>query len=225
MNYENTKNKSRRFIFCSIIIGAIIFIYFNLEDRCYKNHGLDNKKYIKLIERLEDAYKPPITLRADAIIYQPKEDKTVRQEVIAEGRAIVPYLISGLYHKKEAIRNRCLGLLSDIPCKEGLAGLIDYLKVAPDAERIDAYPMLFQTSLHDLTGYDSIFPPSTEKGDDIEGMRKLWLPWWEENKDRIVDTETGIGLKNDDGTITPLPLKKDDDKPVDVEKEVADEKP
>ena len=29
--------------------------------------------------------------------------------------------------------------------------------------------------------------PSGSLSGDVEAMRKLWLPWWEENKDRLID--------------------------------------
>ena len=46
---------------------------------------------------------------------------------------------------------------------------------------------------------------------DREAVRKIWFPWWEHNRDRLVDADDGIGFRQDDGTVEPLARKKDDE--------------
>ena len=160
-----------------------------------------------LIERLAYAHRAPIRFCGEIIVYQPPEDKTVRYEITAKGRPMVPYLIKGLQHKKESICRECIVLLGDLPTKEGLAALIEVLDSRKPLEALAA--AWLHQALHQLTGHDKLFGP--QKGvlmPDIDAMREIWLPWWAANKDKLVDTDTGIGLKNDDGTITPLPLPK-----------------
>ena len=148
-----------------------------------------------LIERLADAYREPIKLGGEAILYQPKEDKGIRTEIRSKGRIAVPYLIKGLSHKD--------ALLGDIPTREGLSGLINALGLT-GACSVPTAPL--HRSLHKLTGHDRPIGPKSMTNPDISIMRTIWLPWWEKNKERIVDTEKGIGLSNNNGSISPLPI-------------------
>ena len=165
-----------------------------------------------LIERLAYAHRAPIRFCGEIIVYQPPEDKTIKDEIIAEGRSMVPYLIKGLQHKKESIRCQCIFLLGLLPTKEGLAALIEVLdsRKAPDDAWLHEVPAAarLHEALHRLTGHDKPGGPQSVFRPDIDAMREIWLSWWAANKDKLVDTDTGIGLKNDDGTITPLPLPK-----------------
>ena len=159
----------------------------------------------ELIERLADVYKKPILIGGEAVLYRPKEDRTVRQEILDKGLDAVPALIKGLNHKKYLVASECAVLLRNLPRLSGVSALVQSLSR-------DDMPPSFQRSvhisLHCLIGTSSYVPPGGVDKPDVEGIKKIWLPWWAANKDKLVDTDTGIGLKNDDGTITPLPLKK-----------------
>ena len=163
-----------------------------------------------LIERLANVYRKPITLGADAVVYQPKKDETVRDEIKAKGRKIIPYLIKGMNHPNREVGLYCVALLSQIPfpSKAGLAALVEKVNSFPLDSQDHDFPYWVYYSLYQLTGMGEVVPPSKNTRWDIQAMKDLWLPWWETNKDKLVDTDTGIGLKNDDGTITPLPLRK-----------------
>lgn len=186
-----------------IIIGILLLMILLIVG--IMNGSITTQNYNSnemLIERLKNAYRKPILIGGEAILYQPKEDSSVRDEIRAKGREMVPYLVKGLHHKDDSVRDECACLLGYIPSKDGLDGLIAEL-LAPNSK---APASSIQWSLNRLTGYDKPIGPKDVLNPDIVEMRKIWLPWWEANKDRIVDTETGIGLKNDDETITPLPL-------------------
>ena len=159
----------------------------------------------RMIERLADVHKKPITIGGEAVVYRPKEDKTVTQEILNKGFDAVPALIKGLHHKREDVREQCAALLSELPRRSGVEALIQNIG------REDAIPVFkreLHISLHLLTGLSQFSPPGGVTKPDVEGIKKIWLPWWAANKDKLVDTDTGISLKNDDGTITPLPLDK-----------------
>ena len=164
----------------------------------------------RLIERLANAYRAPITLGPDAVIYRPKEDETVCEEIKAKGRKIIPYLAKGMRHPNGKVRRYCASLLWQIPfpSKEGLAALIERVEDLTSDYKDSAFPYRVHYSLYKLTGKGEIAPPAKNNRCDIQAMKDLWLPWWAANEDKLVDTDTGIGLKNDDGTITPLPLDK-----------------
>ena len=190
--------------------GVVCFRSCHGEGVAHRKPLTEAEEMELLIERLANAYRRPVTLGADAIIYQPKQDETVRDEIKAKGRKIVPYLIKGMNHPNREVGLYCVALLSQIPLpsKEGLAALIEKVNsFALDCQDYD-FPYWVHYSLYELTGMGEVVPPSKNKRCDIQAMKDLWLPWWAANKDKLVDTDTGIGLKNDDGTITPLPLAK-----------------
>ena len=201
------KRKTRVGLFLALI--AIVAAGGALIGRAAINN--DDPKQA-LIERLAYAHRDPIRFCGEIIVYQPSEDKTVRYEIAAKGRSMVPYLIKGLQHKKESIRCECIFLLGLLPTKEGLAALIEILdsRKAPDDAWLHEVPAAAELheALHRLTGHDKPSGPKDILRPDVDAMREIWLPWWAANKDKLVDTDTGIGLKNDDGTITPLPLPK-----------------
>ena len=189
--------------------GVVCFRSCSGEGLAHRKHLTEAEEMERLIERLANAYRRPVTIGGEAVVYRPKEDKAIRDEVLAKGKDAVPYLAKGLSYRKEPIRNECISLLGKIACKESIGALIAYLMtMQPPAKITDVYPELVQMSLHRLTGLNSSNPPIKDRDYDIEAMRQIWLPWWAANKDKLVDTDTGIGLKNDDGTITPLPLAK-----------------
>ncbi|MBP5232690.1 MAG: hypothetical protein J6333_04730 [Planctomycetes bacterium] len=195
------KKKTRVGLFLALI--AIVAAGGALIGRAATNN--DDPKQA-LIERLAYAHRAPIRFCGEIIVYQPPEDKTIKDEIIAEGRSMVPYLIKGLQHKKESICRECIVLLGDLPTKEGLAALIEVLDSRKPLEALAA--AWLHQALHRLTGRDKPGGPKNVLRPDIDAMREIWLSWWAANKDKLVDTDTGIGLKNDDGTITPLPLPK-----------------
>ncbi len=50
-------------------------------------------------------------------------------------------------------------------------------------------------------------------------MQRIWSEWWERNKDRLINTDVGIGLLQDDGSVLPLPVERsypDGEMPYDV---------
>lgn len=189
--------------------GVVCFRSCNGEGFAHRKPLTEAEEMERLIERLANAYRAPITLGPDAVIYRPKEDETVFEEIKAKGRKIVPYLIKGMCHSNGQIRRYCADLLCDSPSKEGVAALIEQVNNFPLDGQDSRFPKRVHRSLHELTGMGEILPPANDnKQTDIQAMKDLWLPWWAANKDKLVDTDTGIGLKNDDGTITPLPLAK-----------------
>lgn len=195
------KKKTRVGLFLALI--AIVAAGGALIGRAATNN--DDPKQA-LIERLAYAHRAPIRFCGEIIVYQPPEDKTIKDEIIAEGRSMVPYLIKGLQHKKESIRCQCIFLLGLLPTKEGLAALIEVLDSRKPLEALAA--AWLHQALHRLTGRDKPGGPKNVLRPDIDAMREIWLPWWAANKDKLVGTDTGIGLQNDDGTVTPLPLPK-----------------
>ena len=170
-----------------------------------RNGRMTKPNMDELIERLADVHKKPVTIGGEAVVYRPKEDKTVRQEILARGFDAVPALIAGLTHEREDVAGHCAALLAKLPRRSGVKALIQLI------EKKTSLALLAEvhTSLHLLTGVAGYFPPGGVFEPEVAEVKALWLPWWEANKDRLVDTETGIGFKNDDGTITPLPLKED----------------
>jgi len=155
-----------------------------------------------LIERLAYAYRPPVRFGGEMILYFPKQDETIRSEIRAKGREIIPYLVKGLAHPNERIRYECAELLGDIPAKEGIEGLI---KAMGDSGPCVIPTTPLHTSLHRLTGHGKLLGPGDTLRPDIHLMRKMWIPWWEKHKDRLINTDDGsIGLKSDDGTIIKI---------------------
>lgn len=171
--------------------------------------SMEDHRMRELIERLEHAYRPPVRFGGEAILYQPKEDKTIRDEILAEGRNIVPYLIERIYSDKYAIRYKCAALLGQIATKDSIIGLIENInQLRSSNDKVDEYLFFVNFSLLRLTGYGDVFPPIVD-GDEVKGMYEYWIPWWEAHKDMLEDTETGIVLRHEDGRVTPLPLKKE----------------
>ena len=157
----------------------------------------------RLIERLADVYKKPITIGGEAVIYRPKEDKTVTQEILDNGFDAVPALIKGLNHKKYLVAIECAVLLRNLPRNSGVSALVQSLS---HEDMPPSFQRSVHISLHCLIGTSSYAPPGGVDKPDVEEIKKIWLPWWAANKDKLVDTNAGIGLNNEDGTITPLPL-------------------
>jgi|GEM_PF-2303265 len=154
-----------------------------------------NPKYEALIDRLRYAHRSPVRIFGVMNLYHPKEDETVRDEVVAQGRDIVPYLARGLSARDSEIRRECAVLLGVIPSKQSLEAVSD----AITREHGRRPPgSAIHRALRNLVGFDC--PDST-----YSSFRTHWAPWWQENKDRIVNTDTGIALKNEDDTLTPLP--------------------
>ena len=180
------------------------------EGLAHRKPLTETEEMERLIERLANAYRTPITLGPDAVIYRPKKDETVFAEIKAKDRKIVPYLAKGMCHPNEQVRLYCARMLCRIPSpsKEGLAALIERVNHLTSDCQESPFPHWVHFSLYKLTGMGEMVPPAKNKRWDIQAMKDLWLPWWAANKDKLVDTDTGIGLKNDDGTITPLPLDK-----------------
>jgi hypothetical protein len=176
----------------------------------------------RLIGNLARAYRPAVKFM-DMNIRSDESDDRFRNEVKAQGRRIVPYLIEGLHHRNVAVRRECAWMLAEIPSKEGLCGLIETLG---SKHRRD--PPLFSVNqaLWILTGDDNLFELSGGVLEtDLTTMRKVWLPWWEDNKERIVDMEKGIGLRQDDGTVTPMGSEEEPEatkKPTDGKQGVPD---
>lgn len=197
-------------IIVAVLIGMMITMYVCfLRAEVDKESGQLKDRHMRgLIKRLENAYIPPITIGGEAVIYRPKEDNTIRDEIAAEGKVAIPYLIEGLNTEGEAIQSECLHLLARTPSKLGIGSIMDYLQSKLRTPTIsDTMIDVLQICLHRMSGYDHPCPPVANKKNDINAMARVWLTWWEKYKDMIVDTENGIGLKNPDDTITPLPIK------------------
>ena len=191
--------------------GVVCFRSCSGEGFAHRKPLTEAEEMEWLIERLANAYRAPFSLGPDAVIYRPKAVETVFEEIKAKDRKIIPYLIKGMRHSNGQIRRYCARLLCQIPSpsKEGLAALIEQVNSFPLDGQDSRFPKRVHYSLHELTGMGEILPPANDnKQTDIQAMKDLWLPWWAANKDKLVGTDTGIGLQNDDGTVTPLPLLK-----------------
>ena len=117
----------------------------------------------------------------------------------AEGKKAIPCLIEGLHHVNEDVRIECAYMLADMPCREGVQALVGCLE--RDADLVPP-PWALNMALHRMTAYGQYLPPS-----DRQGARDLWIPWWKEHETQLVNTQSGIGLRQDDGTVVPLPLE------------------
>jgi len=215
----STKHKGL-IVLCLLAAGVIgLCLHGRWDDVFGDPAAVEAREMKALIDRLANVYRAPIAVAPHVVIYQPKMDDTVMDEIRAKGTRAIPHLIAGLNHTDREVVGGCIRLLGEMPCRSALEALVvltKSLRVSKDA--VDTTPGWLQESLYELTGFNSPFsPPSSQPYDqdqpyDMSAMQQIWLPWWEQNKDRIVDTATGIGLRNDDGTITPLPLKKDEPK-------------
>ncbi len=158
----------------------------------------------QLIERLRYASRPDIRIGGEALLLEGHYDPTAANAIIAKGRSAVPCLIQNLDHPNEDVRRHCLALLGSLPSRGSMNALITTLR-NPEASEAEAD--MANASLIELVGDHPPLPG--ERGPEEtwrEYLSRMWAPWWQENKDRIVNTETGIGLKNADGTVTPLPV-------------------
>ena len=154
-----------------------------------------------LISRLSFASKKYTRVSGDLIIGQSEADKSIRNEVEAKGRKIVPYLIEGLHSPDKDIRTECATMLSYIPSKDGLTALMACL-TAPKG----LTPPLFsvQNALQRLCDQPDAIAEGSIVSPSREGLLKIWVPWWKANKDAIFDTEDGISIKSANGTIKAL---------------------
>jgi hypothetical protein len=141
------------------------------------------------------------------IVYSPERDTAVRAEIHAKGRKAVPYLIEGLHHTNEDIRHECAVLLSVIPTRDGVRALIACLR---DQKRRLPYPESIQRALHTLTGYSKCPGPGDSINPTLAELRAEWEPWWEANKDRLVETDDGLGIVQGDGTVKKVSLREQD---------------
>jgi hypothetical protein len=170
---------------------------------------IEKRKMLSLIGRLANVSRKPVTIGGEVVLYRPTEDRTVMDEIRYKGKLAVPYLIRSMKDENERIdiRNCCVILLGDIPSKEGLSALIYEVSHLLPEDGSKKTLKRIHYSLNKLTGMGGILPPMKQGKFDIDATQKLWGDWWNNNKDKLVDIDKGIGLKNDDGTITPLPLK------------------
>lgn len=156
----------------------------------------EDREMRSLVARLARATDERITF-ADMILWTVPADQSVCDEIVSKGRKAVPYLIEGLHDSNEKVRDWSANLLIEIPTRQGLESLINCMVTEggcnPGASHLDRVLVL-------LTGYGE---PNGRRAVSPEG-RKHWLDWWEANKDKIVETEAGLGIRNPDGTITML---------------------
>ena len=174
-------------VLCAVAVAGSAALYFGWFEEQKPNVGsLNAQEMRKLIERLAKVYRKPITIGGEAVLYQPSEDDTVREEMLAKGLKAVPYLKEGLEHENPDIVAQCVVLLSKLPCKDGIETLFDLLQrdSLADSTAGDVH-----MALYSLTGVGRFRPPggtstSTEK------VREIWQPWWDANKNKLVDTDT-----------------------------------
>ena len=190
------------------VVGLLGWIVFGHEwgwrmVSSTESTGAGDPQMLELISRLKHANLRTVRV-ADMVFRSYPVDKTVRDEIQAKGRRAVPYLIQGLRDEDDYVRNECADLLSSFPSKVVVKALIDTLRGDSCGPIPDFFAL--QASLYSLTGHSTWFGPSwlpTER-ERLAGMRELWFSWWEENKDALVDTKDGIGLRRADGSIRPL---------------------
>jgi hypothetical protein len=173
---------------------------------CWFGGNSEEREMRALIARLAKAERHDARF-ADMIIYSPERDTAVRAEIQAKGRKVVPYLIEGLHHRNEDIRHECAILLSVIPTREGVEALITCLR---EQKRRIPYPESIQRALHTLTGYSKCPGPGESINPTLAELRDEWEPWWEANKDRLVETDDGLGIVQDDGRVRKVSLREQD---------------
>lgn len=169
----------------------------------------EEKEMRALIARLPKAREWAITF-VDMILYMSERDQAVRGEVRAKGRKAIPYLIEGLHDPDEDVRFECAIMLSVIPTREGIEALVHCLV---EKDRPVPEPVIVQRALSNLAGKGTAFDTDTSLLVDptMAHLRKLWMPWWEANRNRIVETPGGLGIRQDDGTVTVISQKDADD--------------
>jgi hypothetical protein len=95
-------------------------------------------------------------------------------------------------------------MLSVMPTCDGLAAVV---KCLGEVDRPVPHPEVLRRVLENLAGkgvpFDIYYPPFPKLAD----LRGQWVPWWEANKDKIVETTSGLGIKQEDGTISIISRK------------------
>ena len=142
--------------------------------------------------------------------YRTKKDVTVIDEIRAEGKAIVPYLVEGLGSRDNTIRWQSSTMLASVvPSRAGLMALIGKLEAQPTLPPRNSYDRAFLQmvgwDLNELTG--EACPGQimlSESAEDFGRMRDFWLSWRDQNGPDVVDTDYGVGLRYPDGTARPL---------------------
>jgi hypothetical protein len=145
----------------------------------------------------------------DMILYRSHRRAEAKRQLLAEGKRAVPFLIEGLHHEDGRISMESAGMLIDIPTKPGIAALIRCLS---EQEKPVPRPFDIQFSLAAITGYRGGLDPQTFDDErDKEKARQVWEQWWEDYKDRLVETPRGLAIAlgpagiRDDEAAVPLP--------------------
>jgi hypothetical protein len=155
-----------------------------------------------LIARLANAESHEIRVVGDLVLYRTKPDETVRVEVMALGRKALPYLIEGMHDSNKHVRAECTKIAIRMPSRQVVMALIESMR---DSRESDGALAGVHGLLHDITGHSTALPPSGLFPYDREGTLRVWVAWWEQNKGWLVDTQEGVGLLQEDGSVTRLP--------------------
>jgi len=141
---------------------------------------------------------------ADALLYRTDRRSDARREVLSRGRQAVPFLIEGLHHENGHVRYECTCLLIAMPTKQGITALFECLW---EDKKPVPFPGDLHLALRDMTRHTGGLDLRGFHDPDTSKVREIWGKWWQEHKDRLVETWNGIGLAQDDGTVIHLPRR------------------
>jgi hypothetical protein len=183
-----------------IFIGGVCLMVW----RATHKEETEDAKMRRLVEQL-CAEETTITF-VDMILYSTHRRAEAKRELLTHGKRAVPFLIEGLHHENGYVRQGCADLLAVIPTKQGIAALIRCL-----GERPEAVPLLsdIHISLAAITGYNGGlgYRMLDETVDDWAKARQIWEKWWEDYRDRLVETPGGLAIRQPHGMIVPLPME------------------
>ena len=183
-----------------ISIGGICLMVW----RATHKEETEDARMRRLVEQL-GARETEIRILADVLLYSTHRRDEAKRKLLTEGKRAVPFLIEGLHHENGAVSLECAELLFAIPTKDGIAALIRCLG---EGEKPVPRPFDVHSSLEGITGYSGGLDPRTFDDErDKEKARQVWEQWWEEYKDRLVETPRGLAIRQPHGMIVPLPME------------------
>ena len=189
-----------------VCIGGICLVFWKATHR----QETEGARMRRLVEQL-GARETEIALLPHMILYRTHRHDEAKRKLRAEGKRAVPFLIEGLHHEHWLVRMDCTGLLFVTPTKEGTATLIRCLG---EGEKPVPSPSDVHTYLEGITGYSGgLDRENFDDERDKEKTRQVWQQWWEDYKDSLVETPSGLGIRRPDGTVMPLPAEWGPDPP------------
>jgi hypothetical protein len=183
-----------------ISIGGICLMVW----RATHKEETEDARMRRLVEQL-GARETEIRILADVLLYSTHRHVEAKRKLLTEGKRAVPFLIEGLHHENGMVREDCTGLLFAIPTKDGIAALIRCLG---EGEKPVPRPSDVHSCLEGITGYRGGLDSRTFDDErDKDTARRVWEQWWEQNKDRLVETPGGLAIRQPHGMIVPLPME------------------